>query len=74
MIPKKFEPILFGFLLSCLMSLIVSGVSTLHVLGFQHGFIKIWFGAWITAWMIAFPAVLFTAPLVRRIVHNLVKH
>ncbi len=33
MIPKRLEPVVFGFLLSGFMSLIVSGIATLRVLG-----------------------------------------
>ena len=73
MIPKKFEHIVFGFLLSCLMSFIVSGVATLRAIGLVENFTSIWFGAWLSAWAIAFPAVLFAAPFTRRMVHRLVE-
>ena len=73
MIPKKFEHLLFGFFLSCFMSLIVSGISTLHAIGLRTDFINVWTGAWLAAWMVGFPAVLFTAPVVRRLVHRMVK-
>jgi len=73
MIPAKFAPILFGLMLSGLMSLIVSGVSTLGVLGLSEGFFAAWMGNWAFSWAVAFPTVLVVAPLVRRIVGQLTK-
>lgn len=72
MIPKKFEQILFGLLLSGMMSLLVSGISTLRAAGLTAEFMNIWIGAWLMAWLVAFPAVLLVAPLTRRMVHHLV--
>jgi hypothetical protein len=73
MFAKKYEPMLFGVLLSGVMSLLVSGVSTLRALGMSSNFLSVWFSAWLAAWIIAFPAVLFAAPQVRRIVQRLIK-
>ena len=63
MIPKKYAPMLFGLVLSGLMSLLVSGISTLRATGGGTGFLGIWVGAWLTAWAIAFPVVLLLAPV-----------
>ncbi|MDI1239055.1 MAG: DUF2798 domain-containing protein [Polaromonas sp.] len=71
MIPRKFEPILFGFLLSGLMSLLVAGISTLRAAGLGPGFLSLWAGSWLTAWLFAFPAVLLVSPVARRIVRSL---
>ena len=68
MIPARFAPILFGFLLSGFMSLIVSGFSTWRALGLGEGFGAAWAGAWIGSWAIAFPTVLVVAPVARRLV------
>jgi hypothetical protein len=73
MIPEKFEPVLFGFILSGLMSFVVSGISTLKVTGPGPGFVGLWTGSWITAWLFAFPIVLLAAPLARRAVRSLIK-
>lgn len=62
---------LFGFVLSGLMSLIVSGISTWKALGPGPGFVGMWTGSWLTAWLFAFPAVLVAAPLARRAVQGL---
>jgi len=71
-IPKKFAPMLFGLLLSGMMSLLVSGISTWRAMGLAPGFAATWAGAWLMAWPIAFPAVLLAAPLARRWVDRLV--
>jgi hypothetical protein len=73
-IPAKYAPILFGFLLSCFMSLMVSGISTFRALGLEDGFFALWFSNWITSWIIAFPVVLVVAPIVRRMVAKMVVH
>ena len=68
-LPKRAEPIAFGFLLSGMMSFIVSAVSTFLAIGSLRGLP----GAWISSWAIAFPAVLIIAPFVRRILKLIVK-
>lgn len=73
MIPEKFEPVLFGFILSGLMSFVVSGISTLKVAGPGSGFVGLWTDSWITAWLLAFPVVLLAAPLARRAIRSLIK-
>ncbi len=70
-LPSRLAPVLFGALLSGLMSLVVSGVSTLRALGPIDGFVSGWMTAWGMSWAIAFPAVLVIAPLVRKIVARL---
>ncbi|MEH7828244.1 DUF2798 domain-containing protein [Gemmobacter denitrificans] len=72
MIPARFAPILFGLILSGLMSCMVSGISTFRALGFSAGFLPGWIGSWLVAWAVAFPVVLVVAPLTRRIVARLV--
>lgn len=71
--PARFAPILFGFILSCLMSLLVSGIATFRNAGLVDNFLSLWVGAWLPSWLIAFPIVLLVAPLARRIVNGLVK-
>ena len=73
MIPARFAPTLFGFLLSGLMTLIVSAIATYRAVGFPDNFATLWFGAWISSWLVAFPIVLFVAPLTRKLVAMLVK-
>ncbi|MES2957156.1 MAG: DUF2798 domain-containing protein [Pseudomonadota bacterium] len=72
MIPRRFAPLLFGLILSGLMSLLVSGISTWRAVGLGPEFGALWAGAWLTAWLFAFPAVLVVAPLTRRIIERIV--
>jgi hypothetical protein len=71
--PARFAPLLFGFILSGLMSLLVSGIATFRNAGLVDGFFGIWVSAWLPSWLIAFPVVLVVAPLARRLVGFLVK-
>ncbi|MFN3644272.1 MAG: DUF2798 domain-containing protein [Gemmobacter sp.] len=73
MIPARFAPILFGLILSGLMSCIVSGIATVRAVGLPPGFFALWMGAWAPSWAVAFPAVLLIAPLARRIVGALTR-
>ncbi len=69
MIPKKYEQLLFSLILSGQMSLLVSGIATFRAMGLAHHFLYSWLGAWATAWLFAFPAVMLVSPITRRIVH-----
>lgn len=71
--PARFAPVLFGFILSGLMSLLVSGIATFRNAGLVDGFLGIWISAWLPSWLIAFPVVLVVAPVARRLVGFLVK-
>ena len=73
MIPPRFAPILFGFILSGLMSLMVSGTATFRAAGLVPDFMSLWMGGWLTSWAIAFPVVLVVAPLTRKLVTKLVR-
>lgn len=69
----RFAPALFSFVLSGLMSLVVSGIATVRNAGFVDSFFDLWIGAWLPSWLIAFPIVLVVAPMARRLVEILVK-
>jgi hypothetical protein len=69
----RFAPVLFGFVLSALMSFIVSGIATFRNAGPVDAFLGLWIDAWLPSWLIAFPTVLVVAPLARRLVGRLVK-
>ncbi len=73
-VPKRFEQVAFGFLLSALMSFMVSGISNAIGHGvLEPGFFVLWMKSWLTAWAFAFPVVLVVAPLVRKLVSAIVK-
>lgn len=73
MFPQRFAPLLFGLILSGLMSLLVSGIATWRAVGFGESYVSLWLGAWLTAWMVAFPTVLVVAPLTRKLVGLLIR-
>jgi len=72
MIPKKYAPILSGLILSGLMSLLVSGISTFRAVSLVPDFASLWCGAWLTAWVFAFPAVLLAAPIAQQAVRHFI--
>jgi hypothetical protein len=72
MIPRKFEPVLNGLVLSGIMSLLVSGVATLHAAQPGTASLSVWASSWLTGWLVAFPSVLLAAPFTRSIVRRMV--
>lgn len=68
MIPARFAPIVFGFMVSGMMSCVVSGIATLKALGFVEDLFSQWISAWVFSWSVAFPTIWIVAPLVRRMV------
>jgi hypothetical protein len=74
MLPAKFAPILFSFILSIMMLCVVSGIATYNVFGLLDGFFNFWMMAWLKSWLVAFPSILVVAPLTRRLVGKLTKN
>jgi hypothetical protein len=72
-IPRRFRPVVFGGLLSGLMTLVVSAITTLRNLGFDGDFVQRWLSAFITAWPVTFPTATVVAPLVGRVVDRFVE-
>lgn len=73
MIPARFAPVLFGLILSGLMSCMVSGIATFRVLEAGTAFLPAWMTSWAFSWAVAFPTVLVVAPIARGIVARLVR-
>ncbi len=73
MIPARFAPVLFGLILSGMMSCMVSGIATLRVLGFVDGFFGQWMTSWSFSWAVAFPVVLIVAPITRKLVAKMTR-
>lgn len=73
MIPARFAPLLFGFILSGVMCLLVSAVATWRAFGLGEGAIDLWMGAWLMSWLVAFPTVLVVGPATRRLVAWMVR-
>lgn len=69
-IPKlaaKWMNVVVPFMLSCLMSGIISLINMLRNLGWIDGFISLWLHNWMISWLFAFPIVLILLPLVRKL-------
>jgi hypothetical protein len=71
-LPKRLEHVAFGFLLSGMMSFLVSGFATLISIGLSPEFPLLWLTAWLPSWALAFPTVLVVAPFVRRVLARIV--
>ena len=68
MIPSRAAPILFAFIVSGLMSCVVSGVSTFSAISEMGNFFEAWMLAWAKSWAVAFPVILIVVPLARKLV------
>ncbi len=71
--PPRFAPVLFGLILSGVMSFFVSGVATYRTLGAVDGFFGLWIAAWLPSWCVAFPTAFCAVPIVRRVVAALTR-
>jgi len=72
-VPAKFQNVVFAFFFSCLMTLVVSAITTLRNLGFDDATFAKWMAAFFSSWPVTFPTVLVVAPIVRRLSSKLVK-
>ena len=66
-LPALYAVIVLPLLLSCIMTCLISGISTLRGVGFAPGVLQLWLGSWGLSWLIAFPTLLAVLPLVRRL-------
>ena len=73
MIPARYGHILFGFLLSGMMSCIVAALSTFMTVGLVAELPDFWLRAWLTSWAVSFPTVLVVAPTARKLVGMLTR-
>lgn len=71
-LPARYAALVMPFLLSILMTFIVSMISTLRSVGLVDHFLSIWMGSWALSWAVAFPTLLLVLPLVRRMTAMLV--
>ena len=65
-LPARWALIIVPFILSCLMSGIISMINMLRNLGWVEGFMALWLHNWMISWAIAFPIVVTLLPVVRR--------
>ena len=66
-LPARYAAIVLPFFLSCIMTCLISGISTLRGVGFAPGVLQLWLGSWGLSWLIAFPTLLAVLLLVRRL-------
>ncbi|OJU90325.1 MAG: hypothetical protein BGO19_09860 [Acinetobacter sp. 38-8] len=69
----KAATLLFPLILSCMMSFIISGITTFKAVGLVNHFFSMWMSAWIIAWIFAFPSVLICAPIAQKLVAWIIK-
>ena len=71
-LPARFAPIVMPFLLSLLMTCLVSLIATVRSVGFTPAALQLWPGNWALSWLVAFPVTLLVLPVVRRLTAALV--
>lgn len=72
-LPARYAAFVMPFVLSILMTFVVSAVSTARNLGFTSDAVAMWPVAWGLSWLVAFPTLLLVLPIVRRIVGAVVE-
>ena len=72
-LPARYAGLVMPFMLSVLMTCIISFVSTVLGVGLVPGLLQKWLRAWLVSWIVAFPTVLFVLPLVRKATAALVE-
>lgn len=65
-LPARYASVVAPFLLSWLMTCLVSFVTLVRSVGLSPELPGLWMSAWWTSWLVAFPALLVALPLVRR--------
>ncbi len=72
-IPYRYRTVLFALIMSCNTALIVSGIIIFLRIQPHTHFIKVWLGAFITAWPIVFIAIIIIAPIVNKLLNLFVE-
>jgi hypothetical protein len=67
-ISKQYTPQVFSFFMALLMSCIMSFIISVFNVGLVDDIIFIWLKAWMFAFIVAFPTIIFITPIVRRLV------
>ncbi len=72
-LPARYAAIVLPFFLSCIMTCLISGISTLRGVGLAPGALQLWLGSWGVSWLIAFPTLMAVLPFVRRLTSKVVE-
>lgn len=73
MINKKYEFVLFAFVMAAFMAGFMSFIVTLINIGFVDGIIWFWLEAYWKAFLVAFPTIFVVVPQVKKVVALLIK-
>lgn len=65
-LPAKYYFLVMPFILSILMTCIVSFISTAKVRGMGGDFFYVWTSAWFFSWIVAYPTLLLVLPIVKK--------
>jgi hypothetical protein len=71
-LPARYAGLVLPFFLTCIMTGVVSAISTLRVAGVGPGVLAMWFTSWMISWAIAYPTMVVVLPWVRKLVGALV--
>jgi len=71
-LPARYASLVLPFFLTCVMTCVVSGISTLRVAGLGPGVLGTWMVSWAMSWTVAYPTMLLVLPTVKRVVAALV--
>ncbi len=72
-LPPRYNAIAMPLVLSMLMTIVVSGISTINAVGFTGGWLQLWLKAWLLSWAVAFPTMVFVLPIARQLVGRFVE-
>ena len=71
-LPTRYASLVLPFFLTCVMTCVVSGISTLRVAGIGPGVLGTWLVSWGMSWAVAYPTMLLVLPVVKKMVAALV--
>ncbi len=72
-LPARFAPVVMPFLLSLMMTCLVSLIATARSVGVTPELVQLWPGNWALSWLVAFPVTLLVLPVVKRMTAALVE-
>ena len=67
-VPRKYEPYVFSFFMSLLVSCVIALVISFMHVGLAKTFVWEWLQSWVVGFGLAFPTIVCVTPLVRKLV------